>query len=96
MKKQPVQSATSLPPSPDEERRGRMLMYSLAMGIRMLCVVAFFFLHGWWLVAPIVGAIILPYIAVVIANTVRSGASAVVQRPGAVMPVPLTHSGEGE
>jgi uncharacterized protein YqgC (DUF456 family) len=40
------------------------------MGIRMVCVILCFFLHGWWLLAPAIGAIVLPYIGVVIANTV--------------------------
>ncbi len=37
MKKQPTQSATSLPPSPDAERRVRMRKYFIAMGLRLVC-----------------------------------------------------------
>src|ERR1700712_4193658 len=70
MKKTPMQSATSLPPSPDDERRGRMLRYGITMTVRVICVVLLFFVHGWWLVVPAIGAIILPYVAVVFANTI--------------------------
>jgi hypothetical protein len=51
-----------------------MIKYSLAMGIRMLCILSLLFVHGWWLVIMAIGAIVLPYIAVVLAN--------VVARPG--------------
>lgn len=62
------QSITSLPRSPEEDRRARMIKYSLAMGIRMVCIVSLLFVHGWWLVVMGIGAIVLPYIAVVLAN----------------------------
>lgn len=62
------QSITSLPRSPQDDRRARMIKYSLAMGIRMLCILSLLFVHGWWLVVMAIGAIVLPYIAVVLAN----------------------------
>ncbi|WP_146085866.1 DUF3099 domain-containing protein, partial [Rathayibacter sp. AY1D9] len=34
----PRETLTSLPPSPSAERRSRAIKYSIAMGIRMLCV----------------------------------------------------------
>lgn len=61
-------SITSLPPSPEADRHSRMMKYSLAMGIRVLCIVAALFTPGWWLLLPAAGAIFLPYFAVVIAN----------------------------
>ncbi|HXR44724.1 MAG TPA: DUF3099 domain-containing protein [Pseudolysinimonas sp.] len=79
-------SITSLPPSPDAERRIRMIKYSVAMGIRVLCIIAVVLVPGWWRLIPAVGAIFLPYFAVVIANTVRTEAREV-ERPGAVVPV---------
>ena len=78
--KQP-QSITSLPESPDADRRRRMVRYLIAMVIRVACVIACFFLQGWWLVIPIIGAVLLPYVAVVIAN-VGGGEGGVVVRPG--------------
>lgn len=62
------QSITTLAESPDEERNRRMARYALAMGIRVVCVILCFFVQGWWLLVPAIGAIVLPYIAVVIAN----------------------------
>lgn len=62
------QSITTLAESPDAERNRRMLHYSIAMGIRVVCVFLCFFVQGWWLVLPAIGAIVLPYVAVVIAN----------------------------
>ena len=75
-------SVTGLPASLKDDRHDRMRRYLLSMGIRTLCfvlaVVALGVLHwtvvGWGLV---IAAVILPYIAVVIANATRSqGATA--------------------
>ncbi|WP_157413837.1 DUF3099 domain-containing protein [Agromyces allii] len=81
------QSITSLPPSPEAERRSRMIKYSIAMAIRLLCILAMLFVQGWWLAVCAVGAIVLPYIAVVIANVGGSGLGGAVERPGTVVPV---------
>jgi hypothetical protein len=90
MKKQPIQSATSLPPSPDAERRSRMLKYTIAMSIRLVCFVAAIFVWRWsplWALIPIVGAVALPYVAVVLANTVVQPRITPVERPGGLVPV---------
>ena len=79
-------SITALPPSPDAERRIRMIKYSIAMGVRVLCIIAVVIVPGWWRLIPALGAVFLPYFAVVIANTVRTE-PAEVERPGAVVPV---------
>ena len=87
------QSITSLPESPDDERRRRMIQYGIAMGIRVVCVIVCFFVHGWWLLVPLAGAVLLPYIAVVIANT--GGARAgTVERPGSIVRVTSTRRPE--
>jgi predicted tellurium resistance membrane protein TerC len=78
---------TELPQSPDEERRSRMIRYTVAMGIRLVCIVLALVLPDWWRVVPLVGAVVLPYVAVVVANNVRSGPRSPVARPGAVVPV---------
>jgi hypothetical protein len=93
MKKQPIQSATSLPPSPDEERRGRMIKYTIAMSLRFVCffvALAMSFPPSWWTLIPVAGAVILPYIAVVVANTVVQPRVADVERPGGLVPMPPT------
>lgn len=92
MKKQPIQSATSLPPSPDAERNIRMLKYTIAMVIRLICFLVAALLYkslGWWTLVPIAGAVILPYVAVVLANTVIQSNATPVERPGSLVPAPL-------
>ena len=78
------QSITSLPVSPEAERRSRMIKYSVAMGIRVVCIVLMLFVHGWWLLLCAIGAIALPYFAVIVANVHASPNGAQVLRPGAV------------
>lgn len=62
------QSATSLGVSPDDERRSRMVKYTVAMSVRMVCIVAGVFTTGilMWIFFAL--AIFLPYFAVVVAN----------------------------
>jgi hypothetical protein len=81
------QSITNLPLSPDEERRRRMIKYSVAMGIRVLCIIAILFVPGWWAIIPAIGAVFLPYFAVVIANVGADPRQADVQRPGNILPM---------
>lgn len=84
-KSQKQQSVTTLPPSPDEERRQRMVRYSVAMGVRMLCFILVFAVPGWWKLVFAIGAIVLPYFAVVLANVSMRQSAGVVERPGAVV-----------
>lgn len=86
MKQQHQQSITTLPPSPDADRHGRMLKYGIMMGIRVICLVVVFLVPGWWKVAPGIGAVLLPYFAVVVANVGSGRTEAEVQRPGYVLP----------
>jgi hypothetical protein len=67
-----------------------MIKYAIAQGIRVICIVAVFFVPGWWVLIPAAGAVFLPYFAVVAANNVRRGPSTAVQRPGSVVPVTST------
>lgn len=78
------QSITSLPVSPEAERHSRMIKYSVAMGIRVVCIVLMLFVHGWGLVLCAIGAIALPYFAVIVANVHSSPNGAQVLRPGGV------------
>lgn len=74
---------TSLPPSPDEERRRRFVQYSVAMGVRLVCLfAAFFFTTGWLQLVCVIGAVVLPSIAVILANAKHGGGSASPVRPG--------------
>ena len=83
----PVYSVTSAPESLRDDQSERMRRYLISMGIRTVCfllsVLAIVVLHwtlvGWVLV---VGAVVLPYVAVVMANATRA-------RPfGTVAPIP--------
>ena len=73
------QSITLLPESPQDDQRRRVIRYSIAMSLRVACIIASFFVQGWWLLVCVIGAIVLPYIAVVLAN-VRGKAVGVVER----------------
>lgn len=80
------QSITALPRSPDDDRRNRMIKYAITMGVRFVCVVLCIWARGWWLLVCAAGAIILPYIAVVLANVTWSTPSTV-RRPGTLVPL---------
>jgi len=84
--KQP-QSITTLPPSPDEERKGRIVRYLIAMCLRVVCIILCFFVQGWWLLLPIIGAVVLPYFAMIVANVGSGRQGGEVIRPGSVAPL---------
>jgi hypothetical protein len=88
MKTQP--SITTLPVSPADDRRRRMIKYTVAMTVRVICVLLLFVVHGWWLLVALIGALVLPYVAVVLANNVGGGSPSRVERPGGLVPIPLT------
>lgn len=79
------QSITTLPPSPEEERRRRMIRYAVTMGIRMVCIVLMLFAQGWWLLVCALGAILLPYFAVIAANVHGDQRAQNVLRPGGLL-----------
>lgn len=68
---EPVQSVTSAPESLREEQAGRIRRYLITMGIRTVCFVLAVVTTGWVRWTFVVLAVILPYIAVVLANAVR-------------------------
>ncbi|WP_211880632.1 DUF3099 domain-containing protein [Pseudarthrobacter albicanus] len=63
-----VHSITDAAAAHSEEMRGRMIKYAVAMGIRMVCLILVFVVDGWFKVLPVLGAVFLPWVAVVIAN----------------------------
>jgi hypothetical protein len=78
-------TVTSLQNAPELERRSRMIKYTVAMGIRLACIGACFLVSGWWLLVPALGAIILPYFAVVLANSAtKESQKSAPLRPGTV------------
>lgn len=82
--KERVQSATTLPAAPRDERRSRVIKYAITMSIRMVCLILMLFVQGWWLLIVGIGAIFLPYVAVVLANAGGVIAGGEVRRPGAL------------
>jgi hypothetical protein len=63
-----TQSVTSLGEAPEVERKRRMIRYTIAMTVRVLCLVFGMFAQGWLMWVLFAGAILLPYFAVVLAN----------------------------
>ena len=63
-----------------------MVKYAAAMGVRLVCIAACFVTPGWWMLLPALGAIVLPYFAVIAANTVVVDRGPDVARPGALLP----------
>jgi hypothetical protein len=70
-----VQTATALPRSPQQDRQSRMRKYTIAMSVRMLCLIGVVVAPDWWRFLFGAGAIFLPYVAVVLANAGSTGAS---------------------
>jgi hypothetical protein len=68
-----VHSITSAAPGHSVDMHQRMVRYAVAMGIRVVCIVALFFLDGWFKLIAIAGAVFLPWVAVVIANAQTKG-----------------------
>ncbi|WP_240423960.1 DUF3099 domain-containing protein [Microbacterium halotolerans] len=65
-----AQSATSLDVSPRDDSRSRERRYLITMGIRIACLILAVAIqpYGWYTFVFAIGAIFLPYIAVVSAN----------------------------
>ncbi|MEX2441253.1 MAG: DUF3099 domain-containing protein [Pontimonas sp.] len=81
-------AVTSLHQSPDDERRSRMVKYSAAMGVRLVCIGLCFVTPGAWLLVPAAGAVLLPYLAVVAANQVtKRGDTAQAYAPAQIVRV---------
>jgi predicted tellurium resistance membrane protein TerC len=62
------QSVTSLDLSPEQERKQRMVRYTIAMTIRTLCIILGVISTGILMWVFFALAIFLPYFAVVLAN----------------------------
>lgn len=70
-----VQRITSAPAGGHVDRDARFVRYAWQMGIRTVCFILAFFTSGWLQIVFFALAIVLPYIAVVLANagTVSNG-----------------------
>jgi len=68
---EPVYTITEAQRGLSREQVGRTRRYLISMGIRTSCVIAAIFVPGWPKWIFIAGAVVLPYLAVVIANAGR-------------------------
>ena len=68
---EPVQSVTGIGQNPEQERKKRMIKYTVAMTVRVICLVLGMILQGWLMWLCFAAAIFLPYVAVILANDVR-------------------------
>lgn len=66
-----VHTVTSAPSSTTDDQDARVKRYLLMMSIRVACFGLLFVTSGWMRWVAVVGAVVLPYFAVVIANAVR-------------------------
>lgn len=64
---------TSIGEAPEVERKRRMIKYTISMTVRTLCVILVVFTTGVWQWIFGLGAVFLPYFAVVLANTAGQG-----------------------
>lgn len=78
---------TSVGVNPAKDRAYRMRMYFLTMSLRVVCIVSLFWVRGLWIILVAIGAIVLPYIAVLIANAVSHEGG---RAPDAPSPLELT------
>jgi purine-cytosine permease-like protein len=72
---------TAVPVSAEVDRHRRFVTYTVMMGVRVVCVLSMLFVSGWWQLLCVLGAVILPYVAVVIANVQFSQQRDVPERP---------------
>jgi predicted tellurium resistance membrane protein TerC len=61
---------TSVSEAPELERRRRFIIYTISMCIRFACVALVVFTSGIWQWIFGIGAVLLPYFAVVVANDI--------------------------
>lgn len=78
-----VPSATSLPAPAREDHSARVRNYLVSMGIRTLCFLLAIVLEGWARWTCVALAVVLPYVAVVLANATQQRR---IDRLGAVTP----------
>ncbi len=85
-----VASATSLPRAPEEEVASRVRHYAITMTIRMACFALMLLVtpYGWYTWVFAIGAAVLPYIAVVIANAGSDSRQSGAEAPVAAIDAP--------
>lgn len=76
-------SATSLPRAPRDDTDARFRKYAIMMSVRVVCFLLMIFItpYGWYTWVLAIGAVFLPYVAVVIANVGSAPPPAAAQSP---------------
>lgn len=72
---------TTMPVSPEDDRHRRIVRYTMMMGIRVVCLIIAVIVPWPWTLVPALGAIFLPYFAVMVANAAGSSGGRQVERP---------------
>lgn len=90
----PTPSATSLPRAPRDDADRRLLRYIIMMSVRVVCFVLMVVVtpYGWYTIAFAVGAAVLPYIAVVIANVGLDNRESTAVDPARALTAPPTEA----
>ncbi len=84
-----MQSITSAPQGLSEDQSRRTRRYLIQMGIRVVCFAGAVFIDVTWLrIVLIIGAVVIPYVAVLLANAGRDRSS----REVPVVPPPQPHA----
>ncbi|MGO3733689.1 MAG: DUF3099 domain-containing protein [Canibacter sp.] len=65
-------NVTSVGANPAEDRAHRIRFYFISMSLRFACVASLLWVRGWWVILPVLGAVILPYLAVMVGNAVAN------------------------
>lgn len=88
---EPAERVTSARGSHSDDVGRRMRTYAISMGIRTLCVLlAILSFPNWWAWLFVPGAVVLPYVAVVLANVGGERApTGPVPVPSTVSPLPV-------
>ncbi|GAA4422748.1 hypothetical protein GCM10023169_17580 [Georgenia halophila] len=68
---QQVHAITSAPRPLSEDVHDRTVRYLVSMGVRTGCFLLLFVVPGWWKLVCVAAAIILPAVAVILANAGR-------------------------
>jgi hypothetical protein len=84
-----TQSITSLPDSPEIDRKHRLSRYVWQMAFRVVCFVVAVLVwstwHSWIAMIPIVAAAVVPWVAVVLANAGNRAGTEVLQPGGGLV-----------
>lgn len=67
----PVYRITTARPSVSDDQQARVRGYVVSMSIRIVCFLLAVLAHGWLRWTFVVGAVFIPYVAVVFANSGR-------------------------